>query len=160
MVISHCAGCFSNGLECSFFLGFIDAQNSDSLKLLCKDLQTLCEAKLLLRVLKRNPSPVLKRNDLTAVSPIVKKYAQNFNSPSLNYQPWGRTNKKFRKNFTSRMSFFQVFHLLLFFFLSLLLFLLFKEAVFNSVLRKFKNNTPRQTTNLLGCYFPLFYSLV
>ena len=86
MVISHCAGCFSNGLECSFFLGFIDAQNSDSLKLLCKDLQTLCEAKLLLRVLKRNLSPVLKRNDLTAVSPIVKKYAQNFNSPSLNYR--------------------------------------------------------------------------
>ena len=84
MVISHYAGCFSNGLECSFFLGFIDAQNSDSLKLLCKDLQTLCEAKLLLRVLKRNLSPVLKRNDLTAVSPIVKKYAQNFNSPSLN----------------------------------------------------------------------------
>ena len=68
------------------FLGFIDAQNSDSLKLLCKDLQTLCEAKLLLRVLKRNLSPVLKRNDLTAVSPIVKKYAQNFNSPSLNYR--------------------------------------------------------------------------
>ena len=86
MVISHCAGCFSNGLECSFFLGFIDAQNSDSLKLLCKDLQTLCEAKLLLRVLKRNLSPVLKRNDLTAVSPIVKKYAQSFNSPSLNYR--------------------------------------------------------------------------
>ena len=56
MVISHCAVCFSNGLECSFFLGFIDAQNSDSLKLLCKDLQTLCEAKLLLRVLKRNLS--------------------------------------------------------------------------------------------------------
>ena len=86
MVISHCAGCFSNGLECSFFLGFIDTQNSDSLKLLCKDLQTLCEAKLLLRVLKRNLSPVLKRNDLTAFSPIVKKYAQNFNSPSLNYR--------------------------------------------------------------------------